>query len=304
MYAPSNSPSSTRCSDSDNWYGVEDARRRKQIQDRLAQRARRKRLQESKTKTALIAGGSIKQYTPRLLPRAQATAVESKATTPGNDVNLICVDDGPVIFRDNKSRLPADSEKTLILRNQDAVRQRCKYEAALVEHGDLMFLHSAGRGTRIFSPTSSSPTRASDSSSAMVLTARTPTSELGFDHHYLPAPDMSIYSALYENGRILGLVCGHHVPSRSTPGTSVIPLPLHPTPLQMSTVHSRFIDQLPFPRLRDSLISLSFFYNEQDFLIDLLCSGSFMVKPGCASWDPLAWRVSNGFKSKWAFLFY
>ncbi|KAL6242932.1 hypothetical protein RBB50_010032 [Rhinocladiella similis] len=32
-----------------NWYGVQDPRKRKQIQDRLAQRARRKRLAEAKT---------------------------------------------------------------------------------------------------------------------------------------------------------------------------------------------------------------------------------------------------------------
>ena len=37
-------PSLTRDNkpDVDNWFGVEDARKRKQIQDRLAQRARRK----------------------------------------------------------------------------------------------------------------------------------------------------------------------------------------------------------------------------------------------------------------------
>ncbi|KIV80700.1 hypothetical protein PV11_08184 [Exophiala sideris] len=60
----------------ESWYGVEDPRQRKQIQDRLAQRARRRRLAEAHTnhEQSLVVRP---KYTKRLLQPAGTTEQES-----------------------------------------------------------------------------------------------------------------------------------------------------------------------------------------------------------------------------------
>ncbi|KAF1995436.1 hypothetical protein P154DRAFT_346015 [Amniculicola lignicola CBS 123094] len=72
----------------DNWRNVEDARKRKQIQDRLAQRARRKRLREAKTNAKQAPGeaaetraGSDTHTTERALVATAARFHQSPDTT-------------------------------------------------------------------------------------------------------------------------------------------------------------------------------------------------------------------------------
>jgi hypothetical protein len=70
-----------------------------------------------------------------------------------------------------------------------------------------------------------------------------------------PAP-ITVLGALYINGRILGLTCSCSVPGRSLPVSDDIPRPLHPTDLQLTTIHARWIDRVPFPKMRDNLITV------------------------------------------------
>lgn len=116
---------------------------------------------------------------------------------------------------------------------------------------------------------------------------------------------MSVYAALFKNGALLGLQCGYPVPLISSPvNPSTIPSSLHPTQLQMSILHSQFIDRFPFPRLRDNMICLSAYIDEEDFLDDLFNLTSFTLTPGCAPWDPGAWKMGREFGLKWGYLFF
>jgi hypothetical protein len=126
------------------------------------------------------------------------------------------------------------------------------------------------------------------------------------DQHFLPDPVLSVYAALFINGSILGIPCAHGqplTPSRSAAPST--PIPLRPTPLQLTTGHFSWIDRFPFPRMRDNMILLAGIIDEEEFLGDLfILSGSFTMRKGGSTWDPEAWRIGGEFGGKWGYLFY
>jgi len=125
-----------------------------------------------------------------------------------------------------------------------------------------------------------------------------------------PAPPLTVFSALYINGSILGLSCSICVTSRSPFPLPSHPLPLHPTELQMQVAHPRWYDRLPFPRMRDSLIKLQGVVNEEELLQDFFTMPSFVIETGekrgagweSASWDPRAWKMEEVWRVKWGWL--
>lgn len=121
----------------------------------------------------------------------------------------------------------------------------------------------------------------------------------------LGMPNVSIYSALFQNSQILGINCGNTLP-RLTPKQGPLPRSLCPTELQLTIVHQPYIDCLPFPRLRDNLIiSSGVLINDREFCADLIVAqGNFFhLDKGKGGWDPGAWMMSSSFTQKWGFLF-
>jgi hypothetical protein len=115
---------------------------------------------------------------------------------------------------------------------------------------------------------------------------------------------MTVWAALFENGAMMGLPCSTCVPSRSVPVGEEIPESLQPTELQLTTIHPRWIDRFPFPRMRDNMITVMSLIDEDEFLRDLFCMTSFTIRPGAAPGDPTAWKIGKEFSTKWGYLFY
>jgi hypothetical protein len=118
-----------------------------------------------------------------------------------------------------------------------------------------------------------------------------------------PTFPMTVFSALYINGQILGLSCSTTVPAKSTLANPGVPLSLHPTDLQLTTIHARWIDRLPSSKARDNMISLSGIIDDEEVLRDFYCMPSFELVPGMAPWDPDAWKITKSFAEKWGFIF-
>ena len=114
----------------------------------------------------------------------------------------------------------------------------------------------------------------------------------------------TVFTALFKNGRVLGLPCGTQICWKSPPRGLDIPAPLQSTPLQMTTLHTSWIDRFPFPHLRDNFIRLNGVINEEDFLQTLFETHSFTIVPGTMSWDPNGWIIGKEFGEKWGYLFY
>jgi hypothetical protein len=126
------------------------------------------------------------------------------------------------------------------------------------------------------------------------------------------APALTVFSALYLNGNLLGLSCSICVTSRSPFPSPSHPLPLHPTELQLTVAHPRWFDRFPFPRWRDSLIRLLGVIDEEELLKDLFTQPSWTIETGgsraggweSAAWDPKAWTMEESFRVKWGWLMY
>ena len=112
---------------------------------------------------------------------------------------------------------------------------------------------------------------------------------------------LTVYSALYNNGVILGLTCATVMPQRSKPAPHA-PRSLQPTKLQLEAVHLPWIDRFPLPRFRENFIRKEAEINEEEFLFDMFNLDSFNLRPGRQGWDEDAWVVHRNFASKWGFL--
>ncbi|RDL36074.1 uncharacterized protein BP5553_06686 [Venustampulla echinocandica] len=261
--------------DLDHWHGVLDARKRKQIQDRLAQRARRKRLATLKNNPA-TSNSKSGHHCPRpLLPRG--------ADTNGGEDSCSKEIVSSTPYAGQESKL------TLLLKTPGSA----KNNELMLSLGSTNLTHNT------------STLSTGDPGPAFTFTSTPSWSTIGPDNRYLSLPNISVYAAMFNNGCILGIVCGHHVPSKTGLQTSITPFSLHPTSVQATVVHSQFIDQFPFPRMRDNLITLSLngLIDEEIFMADLFTTDSFMVKPEGVSWDAASWSISPSFKAKWGFLF-
>lgn len=115
---------------------------------------------------------------------------------------------------------------------------------------------------------------------------------------------LTFYGALYINGMYLRIPCSTVVPAKSEPVGPEVPESLRPTELQLITIHPRWIDRFPFPKMRDSLISLSGVIDDEEFMRDLALIPSFEIVQGKAPWDPKAWRIKKPFAEKWGYLFF
>lgn len=130
-------------------------------------------------------------------------------------------------------------------------------------------------------------------------------------HLPLPSPTevqlhmpLTVFTALFMNGQILAIPCSTLLASKSPRPTASIPIPLRPTASQLMTVHFQWIDRLPFPKLRDSLIKLQGVVDLGEFLNDIFVMPSFVIRPGAACWDPRAWSMETVWARKWGWLFF
>ncbi|ORX95205.1 hypothetical protein BCR34DRAFT_608021 [Clohesyomyces aquaticus] len=94
------------------------------------------------------------------------------------------------------------------------------------------------------------------------------------------------------------------------PYPTTLPVSLHPTPLQASTPHRPWIDTVPCARLRDNLILSTGKWDEDDLCEDMV-GGLYDGYDDCRQrgwlvwsdpWVAASWEMSEGFVAKWGWL--
>ena len=98
---------------------------------------------------------------------------------------------------------------------------------------------------------------------------------------------------------LLNISCDAGPGFNISPSISV-PQSLTPTPLQKSIPHEPYVDIIPFPAVRDRILSSLAVIDEVQLCMDL--QEGAMVVWGDVAWDPLGWEISEDFTQKWWFL--
>lgn len=129
---------------------------------------------------------------------------------------------------------------------------------------------------------------------------------LSNDHYFLSQAAWPFCAALTKHGLMQGTGCSEASEEGPSPQKYFsLPGTLRPTPLQLVTPHKRWIDRLPFPRLRDSLILLCTTEDLDDFVKDIFSPIGYisLAAKSYPTWDAKAWVIAPEFALKWSYLF-
>ncbi|KAF3043779.1 hypothetical protein E8E12_010195 [Didymella heteroderae] len=249
----------------DDWQYIKDAKKRKQVQDRLAQRARRKRLREARVQ---------EHDSEPLAARSNRTlGSDSSPASNGLEESHLALED-----------LQSNNETAALFINTP-------FRSQIVDMNELNLTILGTSSINVFDP------------DLELLPANLHSPLPSPTRTQLTMP-LNVFTALFLNGEILGLTCGTEIAAKSLPPRPSTPIPLRPTSSQLTTVHYQWIDRFPFPKLRDSLIRLQAVIDLQDFLNDIFVMPSFQIKTGAESWDARAWKMEGAWARKWAWLFF
>lgn len=128
---------------------------------------------------------------------------------------------------------------------------------------------------------------------------------------------LNVLDALTRNASALNItiesLCAEHALSPSVchgppgPDEVSVPLSLRPTSLQRAVHHHPWIDILPLPEVRDSILRICGTPEEDELNIDLVdVEESDCEKPNLVIWghhaDPWAWEATIPFLRKWGWL--
>ncbi|KAI0192351.1 hypothetical protein EV127DRAFT_46556 [Xylaria flabelliformis] len=137
------------------------------------------------------------------------------------------------------------------------------------------------------------------------------------DHRLLVLIQLNVFRGVLTNMAMLRLIdrvpreCGMVLFAKDfPPPPDVVPPSLQETWLQQTTPHDTWIDTFPCPRLRDNIISYDKFIDEDEFCEDVmggLFEGYNDVEINGLliwgdSWSETGWEVTPGFAKKWGFL--
>ncbi|KAI1146941.1 hypothetical protein F4825DRAFT_439129 [Nemania diffusa] len=137
------------------------------------------------------------------------------------------------------------------------------------------------------------------------------------DHRLLVLIQLNAFRGVLSNMAMLRLIdrlpmeCGMVLFAKDFPSPpDVLPPSLQETWLQKTTPHDMWLDTFPCPRLRDNILSYINFINEDELCEDIM-GGLFEgfdnielngVLVWGEPWSPAGWEVTQGFAKRWGFL--
>ncbi|MCJ1474355.1 hypothetical protein MMC13_003013 [Lambiella insularis] len=321
----------------DNWTGTSDRATRKKLQNRLNQRAYRRRTAQT----------SQPSSEPQAV-RARTVTIRSHLRPPRHALL-------PIISGQQRSTTFHDTVAVPLANPLPALNQFDNLQLPLTYPPQTAFNELATTGNPVFPCPEHASHSLSRRSTPLIpllnLPTAIPNSFLqSTSPTYFPLPhdslltliQINVYRALLTNIDLLHLktylfpacpsphTC-HHTPAQhqavspqrgdlNFPAETLIPPSLRPTELQLAVPHNRWIDIFPHPAVRDNLILAGEAAANNDLCADLV--GSMHAEPGSGMgvgddgeevvemgmrvwsdpWDIRSWEVTAGFAQKWGWL--
>lgn len=297
----------------DNWTGLADAAERRKRQNRLHQRAWRRRKAAQRAAGDNHQSEELTKYGPR--EPAKPSGLDGDNSLPQEVVDLLQVHTSlPLHLLRQLKPFTYWEELYLQLNPPDGVSGRADSDSIQQRHlisgstGDLqdherkaippMIPYLSGNlqsGTTI--PDFSFP--------------------LSADHRLLVLVQYNVLRATITNMSILSILhrmpleCGAVFNLKNLPHPpDTIPPSLEPTELQKQIDHDVWIDTFPWPRMRNNLLLNIGKFDEDELCVDVaggLWEGFDKVEQTGLivwgePWSETGWEMSEGFATKWSFL--
>ncbi|KAI1110662.1 hypothetical protein F5Y14DRAFT_346827 [Nemania sp. NC0429] len=299
---------------SDDWTGLTDSAERRRRQNRLHQRAWRRRQAER------VAASSNK---PTQINQVESHSSGTPDSISVDELNTAILDghssleeylvidrDSPMVSLDRLK--PFSYWEELKTRSQPLHVRRSLHPSrprpSLLDEGI-----SAQDRKRNFPPVFKYLARSHDDGKDLPAVLF----PLSADHRLLVLVQLNVLRGMMSNMAMLRLIdrvpieCGMVLYAKDfPPPPDVLPLSLQETWFQQNTPHDMWLDVIPCPRLRDNILSYGDFVSEDDFCVDVV-GGLFegfdnIEMKGLLvwgePWSETGWEVTQGFATKWGFL--
>ncbi|KAG4444185.1 hypothetical protein IFR05_000282 [Cadophora sp. M221] len=120
------------------------------------------------------------------------------------------------------------------------------------------------------------------------------------DNRLMVMQQIDVWDALLNIASKLEIACCQDSGFNIVAPVSSLPPSLTPTLQQRFVPHKPYVDMLPWPSVRDRILSSPSSINEMQFVSDM--TSTDIKVWGSTPWDPAGWEVSPTFAKKWWFL--
>lgn len=120
------------------------------------------------------------------------------------------------------------------------------------------------------------------------------------DTQYIIMHNMTAAAAFARIADLLELACLQSTGFNICAPLERLPPTIAPTLQQQVIPHYPYVDMLPWPSLRDRLLTSLSTINEHEFVLDMSTDG--LTIWGSTPWDPMSWEFTAAFARKWWFL--